>query len=85
MLPFPGTAQYEIQQTQNPLPPLPQNKEMTMRRLELNHLQQLAQELYFNFKKSNTFHKQVLLVIITGKIQSDFISDILPKKTLNQQ
>lgn len=37
--------------------------------LELNHLQQFAQELYFNFKKSNTFHKQALLVITTGKIK----------------
>lgn len=84
MLPFAGAAQHELQQTQNPLPLLPQNRDniSTMRHLELNHLQQLAQELYFNFKKFNTFHKQVLLVITTGKIHSVISFQIYyPKKT----
>lgn len=88
MLPFAGAAQQELQETQNPLPSLPQNRDniSTMRHLELNHLQQLAQELYFNFNKSNTFHKQVLLVIITGKIQSVISFQVYyQKKTSNQQ
>lgn len=44
MLPFAGAAQHELQQTQNPPPLLPQNRDniSTMRHLELNHLQQLA-------------------------------------------
>lgn len=54
----------------------------TMRHFELNHLQQLAQELHFNFKKSNTFHKPALLMITTGKIQSVIsFQTHYPKKT----